>query len=84
MYDQMYDMTLQELIDTLNGRRQGLAYELWKGAYLTVLGVSDVLSSKRSSNFPKNPELASPELYPPRPKIKKPEWLRGDEIGRKV
>lgn len=80
----MYGMTLQELIDTLNGRRQGLAYKLWKNAYLTVLGVSDLLSSKRSMNFPKTPELASPELYPPKPKIKKPEWLRGDEIGRKV
>lgn len=61
-------MDLKELINTLNYRRQGLAYELWKGAVITA--------SMFDKNFPKTPEDASPELFPERKGIQMPEWLK--------
>ena len=67
----MYDMTLSELTKTLEHRKKGLAYELWKQAALITMGVSDILKDKKSKSiFPNNPQEASPELYPPKPKIK--------------
>lgn len=61
-------MTIKELIDTLLARRKGLAYRMWKEAYLISWAVM-------GKNFPKTPENASPELYPPKPTIKMPDNL---------
>lgn len=70
-------MTLRELTNTLKNRKQGLAYKMWKEAYLVVLGTSDLLRDKKSrAMFPKSPEDASPELYPPKVTIKRPSFLR--------
>jgi hypothetical protein len=67
----MYDMTLKELSETLENRKKGLAYELWKQAVLITMGVSDLLKDKKSKSvFPKTPQEACPELYPPRPSLK--------------
>jgi hypothetical protein len=67
----MYDMTLRELSDTLEYRKKGLAYKLWKEAVLITMGISDLLKDKKSKSvFPNNPQEASPELYPPRPRLK--------------
>jgi hypothetical protein len=67
----MYDMTLKELSDTLEHRKKGLAYKLWKQAVLITMGVSDLLKDKKSKSvFPKTPQEACPELYPPRPSLK--------------
>jgi hypothetical protein len=67
----MYDMTLKELTETLEYRKKGLAYKLWKQAELITMGVMDVLKDKKSKAiFPNNPQEACPELYPPRPSIK--------------
>lgn len=67
----MYDMTLKELSETLEYRKKGLAYELWKQAVLITMGVSDLLKDKKSkSSFPKTPQEACPELYPPKPSLK--------------
>ena len=64
-------MTLKELSDTLEYRKKGLAYELWKQAGLIMLGVADILKDKKSKEiFPKSPQEACPELYPPRPSLK--------------
>lgn len=62
-------MTVTELINTLDSRRRGLAYRLWKQAYL--IGVA--FGGKK---FPSDPEKASPELYPKKKTIKMPVGLR--------
>ena len=52
----MYDMTLKELSETLEYRKKGLAYELWKQAVLITKGVGDLLKDKKSkATFPNNP-----------------------------
>jgi hypothetical protein len=67
----MYDMTLKELSDTLEYRKKGMAYELWKQAVLITMGVGDILKDKKSKAiFPNNPQEACPELYPPKPSLK--------------
>lgn len=67
----MYDMTLKELSDTLESRKKGLAYKLWKQATLITMGVADVLKDKNSKSvFPNSPQSACAELYPPKPKLK--------------
>jgi hypothetical protein len=67
----MYDMTLKELSETLEHRKKGLAYELWKQAELIRLSIMDCLKSKNSKFiFPNSPQEACPELYPPRPSLK--------------
>lgn len=69
-------MTLKELSETLENRRKGLAYELWKQATLITMGVADLLKDKKSKSiFPNSPSEASPELYPPKPTMKKPSFL---------
>ena len=70
-HNEMYDMTLKELSDTLENRKKGLGYELWKQAGLIMLGIGDLLKDKKSKEiFPKSPQEACPELYPPKPSLK--------------
>ena len=67
----MYDMTLKELSDTLEHRKKGLGYELWKQATLITMGVADLLKDKKGKAiFPNSPQDACPELYPPKPSLK--------------
>ena len=64
-------MTLKELSDTLENRKKGLGYELWKQAGLIMLGIGELLKDKKSKEiFPKSPQEACPELYPPKPSLK--------------
>ena len=63
----MYNMTLGELMTTIEHRNQGLAYELWKNAVM----ISNIFSKK----FPQTPEEGSPELYPPKKRYKMPDFL---------
>lgn len=67
-YEQLYDMTLLELRNTLINRRKGLAYTMWKQAIL--------FGELFNKDFPENPEDASPELYPPKKTYKMPEWMK--------
>ena len=61
-------MTVSELIDTLLARRRGLGYRIWKQSYLTAWAVV-------GKHFPKEPEKASPELFPKKKTIKMPPNL---------
>ncbi len=64
-------MTLKELTETLEYRKKGMAYELWKQAVLITMGVSDLLKDKKGKAiFPNTPQEACPELYPPKPSLK--------------
>lgn len=80
-YDQLYEMTVKELIDTLIGRRKGIGYNFWKQAYLISWAVA-------GKHYPKTPEKASPELYPKKPTIKMPSNLLkkhlNNTIGEKI
>lgn len=70
-------MDMNELVNTLKQRRKALAYKIWKQAYLITLGTNELLSAKRNESiFPKSPEEACPELYPPKPKIDMPDFLK--------
>lgn len=72
----MYEMTLKELLDTLESRRKGLAYKVWKNAYLISWAVM-------GKQYPKLPEGASPELYPKKPRIKMPDNLFNAEMKKR-
>lgn len=60
-------MTIKELLKTLEQRKKGLSYVIWKQANL--------IGASMSKGFPDTPERANPELYPPTPTIKRPDWL---------
>jgi len=62
-------MTICELLNTFTQRRQGIAYKIWKQAMLNTF-VRD------PEKFPKTPEDASPELFPPPKTYKMPEFLK--------
>lgn len=63
----LYDMTLYELRETLENKRKGLAYQMWKQTIL--------YGQLFNKNFPKTPEEACPELYPPKKTYKMPQWM---------
>ena len=68
-------MTVRELIITLEQTNKGMAYRMWREA--TLIGA---LFNK----FPKTPEEACPELYPPKPSYKMPDFLLEKAIKRGV
>ena len=68
-YEDLYKMDLKELIRTLEQRRKGLAYRLWKEAMLTGWATM-------GKHYPKMPEEACSELFPPKKTIKMPNWLK--------
>ena len=61
-------MDLNELIKTLEQRRKGLAYKMWKEAML--IGWATM-----GKHYPDRPEEACKELFPPKKRIKMPKWL---------
>jgi len=63
-------MTISELISTLENRQKGLAYKVWKQAYLIGVAFG-------GKNYPRTPQKASPELYPKPKTIPMPSGLLG-------
>ena len=66
-YQDLYEMTLYELKNSLKETNAGLAYQMWKQAVLII--------SMLGKDRPENPEKGSPELYPPKKIYKMPEWM---------
>lgn len=66
MYEQLYSMTPYELKKTLEQRREGLSYKLWKQGNL----------SQMMEKYPETPEEASPELSKPKKTIAMPDFLK--------
>lgn len=62
-------MTLKELKRATENYNKGLAYEMYKQAYMTGLAFG-------GKKFPKSAEEAFPELYPPKKRYKMPEWMK--------
>lgn len=74
-FEEMYDMTLKELSDTVTQRKKWKAYEFWKNAYMNSWAMF-------GKDYPKEPEPASPELYPSKPRYKIPDFLK-ERLNRK-
>ena len=68
-------MTVRELIITLEETNKGMAYRMWREA--SLIGA---LFDK----FPKTPEDACPELYPPKKTYEIPDFLLEKAIKRGV
>lgn len=75
--NELYDMTVRELIITLEQTNKGMAYKMWREA--SLIGA---LFSKQG--YPKTPEDACPELYPPKKTYKIPDFLLEKAIKRGV
>ncbi len=71
----MYEMDLEELMETIIQRRQGLAYKIWR--------VSSFVRHPLIKEFPTSPEEAMPELYPPKKGIPMPDFLKEKVAKRK-
>lgn len=69
-------MTVKELLNTLEQRKKGLAYRIWREANLIGLAFND------SSKYPSSPEEAMPELFPPKVSIKMPDFLKEKYMKR--
>lgn len=65
-------MTLEELINTLELRKQGLAYEIWKKGNLNQM----------IEKYPESPEKACPELFPKQKGIAMPDFLKEKYLRR--
>ena len=66
----LYNLTIAELDEMLEERKQGHDYKLCKQYNL-------IATACFSKNYPETPEKASPELYPPKKKFKRPDFLKG-------
>ena len=62
----MYDMTPYELKKTLEQRKEGLSYKLWKQGNLCQM----------LTKYPESPEIANPELSKPKKKYAMPDFLK--------
>ena len=72
----LYEMTLKEMEITLESRRKGLAYKIWRLATFT--------HSPFVKEFPRNPQEAMPELYPEQKGIPMPDFLKEKAMKRGV
>lgn len=62
----MYNMTPYELKKTLEQRKEGLSYKLWKQGNLCQM----------MEKYPETPDDANPELAKPKKKIAMPDFLK--------
>jgi len=76
LYKDLYEMTMKELEQTLESKRKGLAYRIWRLATFT--------HSPFVQNFPNSPKEAMPELYPIEKGIPMPDFLKEKAMKRGV
>ena len=76
IYKDLYDMTIIELENTIENRRKGLAFSIWK--------ISQLCHSPFIKNFPSEPKQACPELYPIEKGIPMPNFLIEKAMKRGV
>lgn len=69
-------MTYMELEKTLENRKQGIAYEIWR--------LASFVHSPFVKNFPASPKEAMPELFPQQQGIKMPDFLVDKAIKRGI
>lgn len=75
-YDDLYEMNLIELENSLISKRQGLAYNIWR--------LATFIHSPLVKNFPTSPKEAMPELYPIEKGIPMPDFLKEKAMKRGV
>lgn len=76
LYKDLYEMTMTELEETLEYRRQGLAYEIYR--------IGSLCHSPLIKDFPGSPKEAIPELFPVEKGIPMPDFLVEKAIKRGV
>ena len=76
LYNNLYDMTLYELEQTLKNRKKGLAYQIWR--------ISSFVHSPLVKNFPMSPKEAMPELFEQEKGIPMPNFLKEKAMKRGV
>lgn len=76
LYKDLYEMTLYELENTLENRRKGLAYKIWR--------LSTFVHSPLVKEFPDSPKKAMPELFPQEKGIPMPSFLKEKAMKRGV
>ena len=67
-------MDMTELTDTIIEKRKGMAYKIWR--------LSSFVRSPFVKEFPESPEKAMPELFPPKPSIPMPDFLKEKYLKR--
>lgn len=70
---ELNDMTISEMLFTLTATRKGQAYLMWRNAML-------ISWATLGKDYPKNPEDALPELFPPKKAVQMPDWLKEEWI----
>ena len=76
IYKDLYEMTLKELLNVLEYRKKGIAYEIWR--------LASFVHSPLVKDFPASPKEACPELFPQEKGIKMPDFLKEKAIKRGV
>ncbi len=74
--EELYAMSIKELLFSLKYIREGKAYEYWK------IGIA-AGSGFNAKNYPKDPKTLSPELFEKKPSVRMPKWLEED-YGKKI
>jgi len=69
----MYEMTPYELKKTLEQRKKGLSYKLWKQGNL----------GQFMKKYPNSPDEANPELAQPKKTYKMPDFLKEKWLKQK-
>lgn len=67
-YEELYNMTVKELKNSLEQVNKGLAYYMFRDKIL--------LNHALRGKMKKTPEEEMPELYPPKKTYQMPEWVR--------
>lgn len=73
---ELYEMSIKELLFELKYAREGRAYDYWKIGIATRYAFG-------AKNFPKSPKDLSEELYEKPQAGKMPDWLK-DDYNKKI
>lgn len=63
----MYNLDVDELINTIQEKRKGLAYSIWR--------VASFVHHPFIKDFPDTPEKAMPELFAKKQGVKIQQWM---------
>lgn len=74
--NELYTMSIKELLFSLKYSREGKAYDYWKMGIAAGIGVN-------SKSYPKDPKALSPELFEKKKSVRMPKWLEED-YGKRI
>lgn len=74
LYKDLYEMTINELEDTLKYRKEGMGYVMWRNGIVTSTSIASCFS--KNVRYPKKPQLMLEELYEKPKGIPMPDFLK--------